>query len=394
MIAIKSIKQYYETNQELLTLMETFRQMVNECIRIGLKNNICNLKKLSSLHYKDLKYYNIQAKYKLTAMSQACGRISQMKYAIKQGKTPKSPYIQKPFLVSYYGFKINGRLLSIPIKNQETNPQKSIYVNIILNPHTQKILTNKSLKVKSFVITPQHINLCIQKKVEAIKYETAIGIDRNLRNVTIANNTKIIQYDMSNLPKIKQRFNKVLSSFKRNDHRIMQRIYSKLSRRKSRRTKQFLNRISKDIIQRARESKSIIILENLKGIRKLYKKGNGQGRNYRGIMNDWQFYELQRQIQYKANWEGIPVEFIDPKGTSQLCPICGFKVQEDKFQHRQLWCSNCKKSMDRDVLASLNISYKGWLRFIHPSCDAIEAMKGNLETPVILRVDASKLGMK
>ena len=29
--------------------------------------------------------------------------------------------------------------------------------------------------------------------------------------------------------------------------------------------------------------------------------------------------------------------------------------------------------MNRDVVASLNIAYKGWARFIHPRVDAIEA---------------------
>ncbi|MDE1862509.1 MAG: transposase [Thaumarchaeota archaeon] len=32
---------------------------------------------------------------------------------------------------------------------------------------------------------------------------------------------------------------------------------------------------------------------------------------------------MQRQIQYKAVWEGIPVRFVDPRRTSKLCPICG-----------------------------------------------------------------------
>ncbi|MDE1729148.1 MAG: hypothetical protein KGH81_08240, partial [Thaumarchaeota archaeon] len=57
--------------------------------------------------------YQIQSKYKLTAMSQAMGRLAQRKRDIKKGRNPKSPYIKKPHLVSCYGFKINGMLLSI-----------------------------------------------------------------------------------------------------------------------------------------------------------------------------------------------------------------------------------------------------------------------------------------
>ncbi|MEO9309853.1 MAG: zinc ribbon domain-containing protein [Nitrososphaera sp.] len=62
---------------------------------------------------------------------------------------------------------------------------------------------------------------------------------------------------------------------------------------------------------------------------------------------------------------GIPVSFIDPKRTSQLCTVCGGQLQEDRLYRRKLWCSNCKRLMDRDLVASLNIAYKGRARFTH-----------------------------
>ncbi len=37
------------------------------------------------------------------------------------------------------------------------------------------------------------------------------------------------------------------------------------------------------------------------------------------------------------------------------------------------------KSMDRDVVASLNIAYKGWSRFTHPRGDTCEAQSGTFE---------------
>ena len=59
---------------------------------------------------------------------------------------------------------------------------------------------------------------------------------------------------------------------------------------------------------------------------------------------------------------------------------------------RQLWCAECKKWMDRDVLAAMNVASKGLARFASSKGLADEAMKGNVEKdPLILRVDASKL---
>jgi putative transposase len=74
-------------------MMEIFRQMVNHCIRIGLENNCSTLKRLSLLAYQNLKDYQILSYYKLTAISQACGRLAQMKKDIKKGRRPKSPFV-------------------------------------------------------------------------------------------------------------------------------------------------------------------------------------------------------------------------------------------------------------------------------------------------------------
>ncbi|MHB8601076.1 MAG: RNA-guided endonuclease InsQ/TnpB family protein [Nitrosotalea sp.] len=384
MFAYKAVKQQFTPIVELDTMMETFRQMVNECIKIGLDANISTLGRFSSLHYKDLNRCQIQSKYKLTAMSQAMGRLAQRKRDIEKGRNPKSPYVNKPYLVSCYGFKINGMLLSIPIGNRDK-------LLVMLNDHTVSKL--KGVEPRSFTITPNSLSISIRKEVNEIKPQSVIGIDRNLRNVTISTREQPIMYKTGKLLSIKENAVHVIASFRRNDRRVKGKFYSQKKNRRSRRVQQFLHKISKDIVSRAVQSSSMIVLEDIKGIRKLYRKGNGQGNKFRRRLNSWSFYELQRQVQYKAAWKGIPVQFVDPRCTSQLCPICGDRIQEDRLQLRKLWCTNCKRSIDRDVVASMNIAYKGWSRFCHPRGLAVDAMKGKVDilTPLILRVDGSKL---
>ncbi|MGI0093675.1 MAG: RNA-guided endonuclease InsQ/TnpB family protein [Nitrosotalea sp.] len=313
-----------------------------------------------------------------------------MKRDIRKGRDPKSPFVSKPYLVSCYGFQINGMLLSIPTGNRN-------YIHVLLNRHTLLQLSEKGIEPRSFTITPNSLSISIRKEVQETKCTSVIGIDRNLRNVTIGNKDGVIMYKTNKLLSIKENTGRVLSSFKLLDIRVKKHFQKRLGNRRSRRIQQHLHIISKDIVKKAVESKSMIVLEDLKGIRKLYRKGNGQGKKYRRRLNLWSFYELQRQIQYKASWEGIPVRFVDPKHTSKLCPACGDRIQEDRLHTRKLWCTNCKKSMDRDIVASLNISYKGWSRFYHPRGLSCEAMKGNVDwnnvsmQPLIFRVDGSKL---
>ncbi|MDE1766305.1 MAG: transposase [Thaumarchaeota archaeon] len=367
-------------------MMNTFREMVNHCIRIGLESNVSTLRRFSSTFYHELDCYHIQSKYKLTAISQACGRLSQMKRSIKKGNRSRSPFVRRPFLVSCYGFKINGMMLSFPVANRE-------FFNIVLNGHAVQKLSEKGVELRSFTINPDSLSLSVRKEVQEIIPKNVIGIDRNLRNVTMSTPASSIMYKTNKLLSIKENSQFVRASFRRNDLRVRNGFFTQRKNRQSRRVQQYLHKISKDIVNKAKESESMIVLEEIKGIRKLYRKGNGQGRKYRRRLNSWSFYELQRQIQYKAAWEGIPVQFVDPKRTSQLCPICGERIQEDRFQHRKLWCNNCGRSMDRDVVASMNIAHKGWSRFCHPRGLSVEVMKGNSDNliPIILGVDGSKL---
>jgi putative transposase len=98
---------------------------------------------------------------------------------------------------------------------------------------------------------------------------------------------------------------------------------------------------------------------------------------------------------------GKRVPIIQPsvsetRGTSQLCPRCGKKItQVDRLTRQQLWCDQCKKWRDRDIVAAMNLSIKGLSRFASSKGFAGEAMKGNMEKePLILGVDASKLSLQ
>jgi len=57
--AVKCVKQHCSLTEEILAAMETFRKMVNDCLRIGLSNDISTLKKLSKLCYPALARYDI-----------------------------------------------------------------------------------------------------------------------------------------------------------------------------------------------------------------------------------------------------------------------------------------------------------------------------------------------
>jgi len=179
--------------------------------------------------------------------------------------------------------------------------------------------------------------------------------------VTVCDNNGITErFDLSEATEIKQTYRNAKSHFKRNDVRIRRRIFGKYGAKQRNRVNQILHRVSKTIVQNALENRQAIVMENLKGIRKLYRKGNGQGQKYRGRMNSWSYFELQRQIEYKARWEGLPVYHVDARNTSKKCSTCGSELIPE--ENRTLRCPTHGLA-DRDVNASRNIVKLG-MRFM------------------------------
>jgi putative transposase len=385
--AFKSIKQHIIPTPQMNEMMETFRQMVNHCIKVGLEHDASTLKRLTLLSYSQLAGYDIVSYYKVCAISHAAGILANRKKSLNRGLRPRMPYAAKPMLISCYGFKIISGVLKIPIG-------KSKYLDIPLNNYARKMLSDPSLSVRAFTLTTDSVSICVSKEVAEIECTGMVGVDRNLGNVCIGNGEGTIQYDLSKAVEIAENTRSIIKSFKRNDFRIRRTLYRKYGRRRKRRINQMLHRVTRTIVQHSKQNKTSIAFEDIRYIRRLYQTGNRRGPALRARLNGWSFFEVKRQIEYKAKWEGLPViqlSVSETRGTSQLCPQCGKKTTQEDRKFRQLWCEQCKKWMDRDMVAAMNIASKGLAGFASSQGLAGEAMRGNPTTPVILRVDASKL---
>jgi len=345
--------------------MGIFRRMVNDCIRIGLQENVSSLKALSLKCYPRLKRYDVLTYYKLCAISRASGILKNYRAFTRKGRRTGVPYVWRPQLVTCYGFQIkNGKLL-LPSKVGER-------IEIPLNGHVRRVLAVSSLQVRSVTLTPDRLSLSIAREIEHIKPVGVMGIDCNLANVTAATSPSgsIERFSLSSAVIVKERCKKAKSQMKRNDVRVRKRVFQKYGRLQKYRIKWILHNGSRHLVEQAKRGSYAIVMEDLRGIHRLYRKGNGQGRWYRGLMNGWLFREFQRQVEYKARWEGLPVHYVRPFGSSARCSRCGHRLLSE--ENRKQTCPNCNSRVDRDVNAALNIAAKG-ARFA-PVASPSEAM--------------------
>src|SRR3989475_6461402 len=394
-LAVKSVWQYYVSSSDVLMLLEVFRRMVNDSLRIGLVNSVSSLKKLSLLSYNQLAQYDSPSYYKLCAISRAAGILAARKKSVRRGFTTRTPYSYRQQLVSCYGFKIENGYLHIPVSRGKS-------FGIPLTKHTLEVISQPGVKVRSFTLTTSRLSLCIARDTPRIECASTVGVDRNLRNLTVGSDQETSHYDLSKCVRIANTTVRIVASFTRDDARIRTAIASKYGQRRTSRNGHLLHNATKTIVAFAVQRRTAIVLENIEGIRSLYRKGNGQGRKYRGRMNGWSFGEAQRQIEYKARWVGLPVIRLsrrETKGSSLSCPRCGERLQSDKRLERKLWCGKCRAVMDRDMVAAINLARRGRVRFarsrppilLEAQGGAGEAMKGNPTPTVIPGVDAPKL---
>jgi len=128
------------------------------------------------------------------------------------------------------------------------------------------------------------------------------------------------------------------------------KLLTKYGKREGNRVRGELHKVANIVVEKAKQSGCGIILENLTGIRKCINYGRKMDRR----LHSWNFRLLQFYIEYKAKLNGIPVVYVNSKGTSSHCPICGEKLASNR-QWREKKCLKCSTVWDRDIVACLNM---------------------------------------
>lgn len=118
------------------------------------------------------------------------------------------------------------------------------------------------------------------------------------------------------------------------------------------------HRISREIVNLASRWKvETIQMESLKGFGK-----NQEGEveyNHKRLLGRWSYFELQKDIEYKAAMAGIAVQYVNPAYTSQTCHVCGQRgnrIERDTFICTNPECTCYNQAQDADMNAAINIA--------------------------------------
>ena len=110
--------------------------------------------------------------------------------------------------------------------------------------------------------------------------------------------------------------------------------------------------IRKTLVAKAHRHNLGIALEDLRGIRQQTTVGKAQ----RSRHSNWSFHQVQSCLSYKARLCGTPVQFVDPRYTSQTCPVCGHVAKSNRPTRDTFRCERCGFSGPADHVAAINIA--------------------------------------
>ena len=177
-----------------------------------------------------------------------------------------------------------------------------------------------------------------------------VGLDRGVYNiVTTSDGT---HYGAKDVRRVKRKYSHVRSELQEKGTRSAKRRLKAISGCEKRFVHDQNHCISKKLAN-TDEDVSIYVLEDLSSMNMKRLKGKSN-KTMRKWLSAWSYSDLEEKLIYKCQRNGIRVEFVDARYTSQKCSVCKTIDKASRKGNRYV-CRHCGNSMHADKNAAINI---------------------------------------
>ena len=185
-----------------------------------------------------------------------------------------------------------------------------------------------------------------------------VGVDRGINFV-------VATYDSNHKSKfvsgkaIKQKrahYSKLRKELQMRQTSSSRRRIKAIGQRENRWMQDVNHQVSKALVEN-NPKHTLFVLEDLTGIRNATERVRTKDRY---VSVSWSFYDLEQKLIYKAKQNQSSVIKVDPRYTSQCCPVCGHieKSNRDKKMHL-FTCKNCGYKSNDDRIGAMNLYRMG-----------------------------------
>lgn len=280
----------------------------------------------------------------IARVSAAVKVAAQRKKVVKEFKPTSVDYDQRIF-----AYRERDESVSLSTINGR------VHIPLSLGDYQRQALKGKSPTFASVVLTGKQwfIHIVIEDAdAPPPEGDKAIGVDLGINNIVTLSTGE--QFSGQPLQSYKAQRAKVRASLQSKGRGNTKRVLKRLSGRERCAIRDANHVVSKRVVETAKaQGASVIRLENLRFIRSRTKVFS---KHLNRMVHGWSFGQLQSFIVYKAQREGIAVEFIEPAYTSQTCSTCFSRGH----RHRDTFsCPTCGLTLDADKNASIVIAAGG-----------------------------------
>ena len=258
--------------------------------------------------------------------------------------------VRDSFSLSNDQFKVNGNSIQVPHIGNVKLAETLRFEGKILSATISRKADHWYVSIQVEVATPLPVHT-------AISENQAIGVDVGVKTLAalsdgteFAGNKPSRRYEKK-LRRLQQSLSRKQGSRegekKSNNYRKQRTKVSRLHEKIANSRNDGIHKLTTMLTQNY----------SLIGIEDLNIKGMVKNHNLARSIHDQSWYELSRQLIYKAETSGTHVHYSDRFfASSQLCNDCGSKNPEVKdLSVRQWVCPNCGTLHDRDINAAENL---------------------------------------
>ncbi len=210
-----------------------------------------------------------------------------------------------------------------------------------------------------------------------------LGADLGVKNIVYDSDGQ--RYSAKHLLNVRQRHRRLRRKLQYKATPSAKRKLKRLSGKERRFANDVNHCISQQLVQTAKGTQRGIALEDLGGIRERVTVRRRQ----RAELHNWSFADLGAKIVYKAQCNGVPVQYVDPRNTSRQCCMGGHIDKANRKTQAQFSCTACGYATHADYNAAQNIRLRAsamWAgRCVNPPNEAAtpqrSARKGSYKLP-------------
>lgn len=178
------------------------------------------------------------------------------------------------------------------------------------------------------------------------QHGAVLGVDFGVNQIAVTSTARF--FDAGELNHRRREFEKRRGELQQTGTQSAHRTIERLSGREERYVKHVLHSVANGIVEEALEHNCAgIVLEDLTDIREELPFAQWH--------SEWAFRKLKSFVEYKAEYEGLFVDTIDPRNTSKRCNECGF-IHDDNRHSGEFECHRCGKRNHADYNAAKNVA--------------------------------------